>query len=142
LPTLTHSSTRAQARARQDKARERLVNGLNEELVAEYTAIVAYATLVALFRAEVADRQQRVQFLAEAVIALGGTPADEPEPMSRRCDRCELLKQVQRAEAGSSAANRMHLAQANRHGGSELAMRLAELGTRAGSNEGGESWLI
>jgi hypothetical protein len=114
---------------------------LNEEIVAEYTAIVAYATLVALFRAATADRQQRVQFLAKAVIALGGTPADEPEPTSRWCDPGELLKQVQRAEAELISANPTSPSRAHRHGISELAMRLAELGTRPGSHEGGESWL-
>jgi hypothetical protein len=141
LPKHTHSPPQAQAQAKQDEAREALVNGLNEEIVAEYTAIVAYASLVALFRTTVADRQQRVQFLAEAVTALGGIPADAPEPTARSRDPGELLKQVQRAEAELSSAIQMSLYHGDRHGVSELAMRLAELGTRPCSHEGGESWL-
>ena len=66
----------------QNGACQELIKDLNKELAAEYRAIIALGTLVALFRAEVADRQQRVKFLTETVAELGGS-----RPMFRRLRR-------------------------------------------------------
>jgi hypothetical protein len=73
---------------------QELIKGLNKELAAEYRAIMALGTLVALFRAEVADRQQRVRFLAETVAELGGKPTDVPPPTLLTCDPRELLEKT------------------------------------------------
>ena len=81
----------------QNGACQALIKDLNKELAAEYRAIIALGTLVALFRAEVADRQQRVKFLTETVAELGGKPADIPLPSSLTCVPHELSGRTHRS---------------------------------------------
>ena len=97
------------------RARQELINGLNEDLAGEYQAIAAYATLVAFFRAEVADRQRNAQFLSETVITLGGAPVEAPKYMALTCDPYELLEQFQRSEPQMVADYRQRMARAARH---------------------------
>jgi bacterioferritin (cytochrome b1) len=58
-----------------------LTAALNEDLAEEYRAIARYATIIALLRVEVANRQQHARFLADTVAALGGLPHERPQPM-------------------------------------------------------------
>jgi len=65
---------------RDDRSREELIAGLNDDLAAEYRAIAGYATVIALLRVEVTTRQWHVRVLADAVTALGGEPTETPQP--------------------------------------------------------------
>src|SRR5687767_878259 len=73
--------------------RHALIDGLNQDLAAEYQAIVMYVdysarltgpyrpALRALFQAEIGDEQRHAQFLADKIVALGGEPTTQPAPV-------------------------------------------------------------
>ena len=106
----------------QNGACQELIKGLNKELAAEYRAIITLGTLVALFRAEVADRQQRVKFLTETVAELGGKPADVPPPTSLTCVPHELPGKTHRTGGEPITTYRQSLSSPNGRGDSELTM--------------------
>jgi bacterioferritin len=85
-----------------DLAREELIAGLNDDLAAEYQAIAGYATVIALLRVEVANRQQHACVLADAVTALGGEPTETPKPRRVSRDPRELLMSVFQSAAFAS----------------------------------------
>jgi hypothetical protein len=113
-------------RQEQNGACQELIKGLNKELAAEYRAITALGTLVALFRAEVADRQQRVKFLTETVAELGGKPADVPPPTSLTCVPHELPGKTHRSDGEPITTYRQSLSSPNGRGDSELTMPWAK----------------
>ena len=89
---------------------QKIIDRLNEDLAAEFAAIIQYTTYAAkatgpyrpqlaqFFQAEVADEMGHAQYLADKIVALGGEPittADEvPEPESNQ----EMLQAVLEAE--------------------------------------------
>lgn len=88
-----------------DGQRQELIDGLNEDLAAEYQAVIFYLVgaqlmtggnrpeLKGLFEAEIQDEIGHAQFLAGKIIALGGEPTTQPRPVelgSSNRDRIEL----------------------------------------------------
>lgn len=89
---------------------QKIIDRLNEDLSAEFAAIIQYTTYAAkatgpfrpqlaqFYQAEVADEMGHAQYLADKIVALGGEPittADEvPEPESNQ----EMLQAVLEAE--------------------------------------------
>src|SRR5688572_20158762 len=69
-----------------------LIDGLNQDLAAEYQAIVMYVhysarltgpyrrELRAMFQTGIADEQRHAQFLADKIVALEGEPTTQPAP--------------------------------------------------------------
>ena len=92
-----------------DKNQE-LINGLNEDLAAEYAAVIMYRTYASLvkgpyrqelrsfFSAEIADELIHAQLLADKVVALGGTPTVEPAPVRMALDAKQMLQNALQAE--------------------------------------------
>lgn len=73
-----------------DKKRDKLIEGLNEDLAHEYAAVITYRTYASavrgpfrqelreFFAAEITDEMSHAQLLADKVVALGGTPTTVP----------------------------------------------------------------
>ena len=92
------------------KERQALIDGLNEDLAHEYEAIISYllyAKLVhgharlelgAFFEAEIADELGHAQFLAQKIVALGGTPTAEPAPVKLPRDNRGMLEAALESE--------------------------------------------
>lgn len=87
-----------------------LIKKLNEDLAAEYSAIIQYLSYAAkatgpyrpelskFFLMEVADEQLHAQFLANKIVALGGEPTTQPNPLPKVKTNKEMVMAVLKAE--------------------------------------------
>ena len=87
-----------------------LIEGLNEDLANEYSAIImyrCYASMVkgpyrqelrAFFSSEIPDELAHGQLLADKIVALGGTPVTKPKAVKLAADAKEMLKNALAAE--------------------------------------------
>ena len=87
-----------------------LINGLNEDLAGELSAVIQYVTYAAkttgpyrpqisqFFLDEVPDEQAHAQFLANKIVALGGEPTTEARPVKPAKSNREMLEAVLEAE--------------------------------------------
>jgi bacterioferritin len=87
-----------------DQARKQLVDGLNEDLAAEYMAIISYLSysrmvtgplrpeLSHFLEGEIADELGHAKFLAHKIVALGGTPTTKPADVTLTTDNREMLQ--------------------------------------------------
>lgn len=92
------------------EAKQALIDGLNEDLSAEYQAIVMYRTYAALvsgpyrqdlrafFEGEIPDELGHAALLADKVVSLGGTPATNVPPISFTDDNRTMLENALQAE--------------------------------------------
>jgi bacterioferritin len=91
-------------------ARAELIQGLNEDLANEYTAIISYMLysrlvngplrleLAAFLEGEIADELEHAKFLSRKIVALGGTPTTEPAPVQLSQDNREMVELSLKAE--------------------------------------------
>ena len=89
---------------------EALIQGLNEDLAAEYQAVIMYRTyaslvsgpyrqeLKAFFEGEIPDELQHAAFLADKIVALGGIPTTSPAPVPTARDNRSMLENALQAE--------------------------------------------
>lgn len=87
-----------------------LIDNLNSDLAGELSAIIQYITYAAkvtgpyrpqlsqFFLSEVADEQMHAQFLANKIVALGGTPTTQPRPVPEAKTNHEMVQEVLKAE--------------------------------------------
>ncbi len=87
-----------------------LIDGLNEDLAAEYQAVIMYRTyaslvagpwrqeLRAFFEGEIPDELGHAAYLADKIVALGGTPAVTPGPVPVVTDNKKMLENTLQAE--------------------------------------------
>ena len=97
-------------------SKEALIAAMNDQLSAEYQAIIQYLQysavvtgphrpeLVAFFRAEIPDEQMHAQYLADKIAALGGKPTTDAKPVPTADDTRKLLENVLEAETEAIAA--------------------------------------
>jgi bacterioferritin len=90
--------------------KNQLIQLLNDDLAAEYSAIIQYITYAAratgpyrpqlsqFFLAEVADEQMHAQFLANKIVALGGVPTTQASPVADGPNNRAMLEEVLKAE--------------------------------------------
>ena len=90
--------------------RQTLIDGLNEDLAAEYQAVIMYRTyasvvsgpyrqeLRAFFEGEIADELSHAAFLADKIVALGGSPTVDVAPIPTTTDPRQMLENTLRAE--------------------------------------------
>jgi len=107
---------------------QELIAALNEDLAEEYCTISRYATVIALLRIEVANRQQHARFLADTVAALGGLANETVQPTLSTFGPDEMLKRIHRPESETIARYHLRMAQGNHRGNRELRTRFAETG--------------
>lgn len=97
-------------------SKESLVAAMNDQLSAEYQAIIQYLQysavvsgphrpeLVTFFRAEIPDEQLHAQYLADKIAALGGVPTTVAKPVPAGESARQLLENVLEAETQAVAA--------------------------------------
>lgn len=90
--------------------RQTLIAGLNEDLAAEYSAIIQYihysakvrgpwrSELRAFFQAEIPDEQLHAQYLSDKIAAMGCTPTTLVTPVREADSAEEMLQAVRDAE--------------------------------------------
>jgi bacterioferritin len=97
-------------------SKEALIEAMNEQLSAEYQAIIQYLQysaivtgphrpeLVTFFQQEIPDEQKHAQYLADKISSLGGTPTTVAKPVPPGTTPRELLENVLQAETEAVAA--------------------------------------
>ena len=135
--------------------KQALIDGLNEDLAGELSAVIQYITyaakatgpyrpqLAAFFLAEVVDEQQHAQFLANKIVALGGEPTTVPRPVPEASTNRKMLEAVLEAERKATADYTLRAQQATRASRSNSktwsATRAATSKRRSGSCRVGRS---
>ncbi len=116
-----------------------LIDGLNEDLANEYSAIImyrCYASMVkgpyrqelrTFFSAEIPDELMHAQLLADKIVALGGTPVTEPMPVKLSDNAKEMLKNALVAEKDTIGRYVKRRKQAEEAGDYGLAVELDTL---------------
>jgi bacterioferritin len=91
-------------------SKETLIEAMNDQLAAEYQAMIMYLhysavvtgpyrpELISFFQPEVLGEQVHVQYLADKISAMGGTPTTTPKPVPHSSDAKQLLQYVLEAE--------------------------------------------
>jgi bacterioferritin len=117
-----------------DNAREELIRGLNQDLAAEYGAVVMYRTyaslasgpyrqdLRAFFEGEIPDELGHAAFLADKIVALGGVPTTEVDPVPYTDDNRTMLENALQAEVETLERYTRRLKEAEAAG--ELAVKI------------------
>jgi bacterioferritin len=115
-------------------SKKTLINAMNDQLSAEYQAIIQYLQysavvtgphrpeLVSFFRAEIPDEQTHAQYLADKIASLGGVPTTEAKPVPEGTEPRELLENVLQAENEAIAAYTKLIDLAEKAG--EIAIRI------------------
>ena len=116
-----------------------LIDGLNEDLAAEYQAVIMYRTYAALvtgpyrqelkafFEGEIPDELAHAAFLADKIVALGGTPVVTPPPVVIAKDNREMLEYALQAEVDTIERYTRRLQQAERVGEISIKIQLEDL---------------
>jgi bacterioferritin len=111
-----------------------LIAGLNEDLAAEYQAIIMYRTyasqvtgpyrseLRSFFESEIPDELGHAAFLADKIIALGGTPTVVPAPVPVAKSNREMVENALQAEVDTLARYTKRVSQAEAAG--EIGIKL------------------
>jgi bacterioferritin len=111
-----------------------LIKGLNEDLAAEYSAIIMYTTYAAevdgvdrtelkqFFQADVAEEQTHAQMLAEKIVSLGGTPVRTAAPVKEAKSNKERLEAALDAEKDTIKRYGKRIGQAEQLG--EIALKI------------------
>ena len=118
--------------------KEELIERLNRDLADELGAIVQYIVYAAratgpyrpqlsqFFLAEVADEQAHAQYLANKIVALGGTPTTTPRPVPLPDGDRAMLEEVLEAERHATAAYTTRAKEAEAYGDKGLSVQLED----------------
>lgn len=116
-----------------------LIDGLNEDLAAEYQAVVMYRTyaslvsgpwrqeLRAFFEGEIPDELGHAAFLADKIVALGGAPTTSVAPVPIPRDAREMLENALQAEIDTIERYTKRLQQAEACGEISIKVQLENL---------------
>ena len=116
-----------------------LIRRLNEDLAAEYSAIIQYLTYAAkatgpyrpqlsqFFQAEIADEQMHALFLANKIVALGGEPTTLAEPVAVAKGNREMIEAVLVAERKAIAGYTQRALDAEAFGDKGLVVQLEDM---------------
>lgn len=118
---------------------QELIDGLNEDLAAEYQAVIMYRTyaslvsgpfrpeLRAFFEAEIPDELGHAAFLADKIVALGGLPTVSPGEVPLGKDNREMLENALQAEVDTIERYIRRIEQAERVGEVSIKVQLENL---------------
>ncbi len=116
-----------------------LIQGLNEDLAAEYQAVIMYRTyaslvsgpfrqeLKAFFEGEIADELNHAAFLADKIVALGGTPTTTVAPVPTPTDNRAMLENALQAEVETIERYTQRIDQADAAGEISIKVQLEDL---------------
>ena len=119
--------------------KQTLIDGLNEDLAGELSAIAQYITYAAkatgpyrpqlsqFFLAEVADEQGHAQYLANKIVAYGGEPTTEARPVPPAATNREMVEAVLTAEQQAIKDYSLRAEQAEEFGDKGLAVQLEDM---------------
>ena len=119
--------------------KQTLINGLNEDLAGELSAIAQYITYAAkatgpyrpqlsqFFLAEVADEQGHALYLANKIVAYGGEPTTEARPVPPAATNREMVEAVLTAEQQAIKDYSLRAEQAEEFGDKGLAVQLEDM---------------
>ncbi|MFC0189815.1 ferritin-like domain-containing protein [Fictibacillus aquaticus] len=122
-----------------DKDLQTLIDGLNEDLANEYSAVIMYnhnaATVSGLYRqilkpffqSEISDEQGHALYLAEKIKTLGGTPTTTPKPVKQLTDVREMLEEARNAEVDTIKRYEQRKEQASKLNMTELVVKLEDM---------------
>lgn len=118
--------------------REDLIRGLNEDLAAEFQAVITYRLFASLahgpyrdqirdfFEKEIPDELEHARFLADKIVALGGTPATEPKPVNLTMDNKGMFEVAHQAESDTIERYHERVEQAEALGETGLKVKLED----------------
>ena len=116
-----------------------LIDGLNEDLAAEYQAVIMYRTyaslvsgpyrpeLKAFFEGEIPDELAHAAFLADRIVALGGMPTVQAAPVPVASDNRQMLENALQAEVETIARYTKRADQAEKAGEIGIKVQLEDL---------------
>jgi bacterioferritin len=116
-----------------------LIDGLNEDLAAEYQAVIMYRTYAALvtgpsrrelrefFESEIPDELGHAAILADKIVALGGTPVTSAGSVPIVKDNKAMLETALRAEEETIARYAKRIDQAEQAGDISIKLQLENL---------------
>jgi bacterioferritin len=122
-----------------DKDLQALIDGLNEDLANEYSAIIMYnhnaATVSGLYRqilkpffqGEITDEQGHALYLAEKIKTLGGTPTTQPKPVKPVENVRDMLEEARSAEEATIQRYEERKEQASKLKLTELVVQLEDM---------------
>lgn len=118
---------------------DELLEGLNRDLAAEFQAVITYRLFASLctgpyrqelrgfFESEIPDELDHAEFLADKIVALGGTPTTEPLPVTITNDNRKMLEIAHQAESDTIKRYEARVQQADDLGLTALKVRLEDL---------------
>lgn len=118
---------------------EELLEGLNEDLAWEFNAVITYRLFASLcsgpyrqevrefFESEIPDELAHARFLADKIVALGGTPTSEPAPVELSTDNRKMFEIALAAERATVERYEERVRQADGLGQTGLKVRLEDL---------------
>ncbi|MDN4526935.1 ferritin-like domain-containing protein [Fictibacillus fluitans] len=122
-----------------EKDLEVLIEGLNEDLANEYSAIIMYnhnaATVSGIYRqvlkpffqSEIGDEQGHALYLAEKISTLGGTPTTMPKEVKQVNDVRQMLEEARNAEIDTIRRYEERKEQASNLNMTELVVQLEDM---------------
>lgn len=122
-----------------DTSQRELIDGLNEDLAAEYEAVIMYRTYASLvsgpyrqelkgfFESEIPDELAHAAFLADKIVALGGTPAVKVGEIPMTTDNRQMLENALQAEIDTIARYTKRIEQAEKAGEISVKVQLEDL---------------
>lgn len=117
----------------------KLIDDLNNDLAHEYSAIMQYMTYAAMvsgpsrlelkgfFETEIPDETGHAQYLAQKIVALGGTPTTTPHPVPFAETPKQMLDAVLEAETDAHNRYAARAAQAEELGLKGLQVALEDM---------------
>ncbi len=118
---------------------DELIEGLNVDLAAEFQAVITYRLFASLasgpyrqevrafFEAEIPDELGHAQFLADKIVALGGTPTTQAAPVRITRSNREMFELALQAESETIVRYEERVRQADALGLTALKVRLEDL---------------
>ena len=119
--------------------KNKLIENLNNDLAGEYGAIIQYITYAArvtgpyrpqlaqFFLSEVADEQMHAQFLANKIVALGGTPTTKARPVPEATSNHQMVEEVLKAERKAIKDYSQRAGEADEFGDKGLVVQLEDM---------------
>jgi bacterioferritin len=120
-------------------SKKELIAGLNEDLAGEFNAVITYRLFASMcsgpwrqelrqfFESEIPDELGHAQFLADKIVALGGTPITAPAPVDISNDNRRMLEIVLQAERDTVRRYKTRAEQADALGEVALKVRLEDI---------------
>jgi bacterioferritin len=131
--------TNIKSKGVQEMDKDTLIQKLNSDLASELSAITQYIVYAAkvtgpyrpqlsqFFLNEVSDEQAHAQYLANKIVALGGTPTTQAKPVAEANTNQAMLEAVLRAEREAVKQYKERAREADELGDKGLSVQLEDM---------------